>query len=46
MSFNSDTSKQTQEVIFSIKANTQPAFTCSKLTIETVEQDVKYVQSQ
>ena len=24
---------------------TQPAFTCSKLTIETLEQDVKYVQS-
>ena len=24
---------------------TQSAFTCSKLTIETVEQDVKYVQS-
>ena len=24
---------------------TQPAFTCSKLTIETVEQGVKYVQS-
>ena len=23
----------------------QPAFTCSKLTIETVEQGVKYVQS-
>ena len=23
----------------------QPAFTCSKLTIETVEQRVKYVQS-
>ena len=23
---------------------TQPAFTCSKLTIETLEQDVKYVQ--
>ena len=23
-----------------------PAFTCSKLTIETLEQDVKYVQSQ
>ena len=26
-------------------AKTQPAFTCSKLTIETVEQGVKYVQS-
>ena len=24
---------------------TLPAITCSKLTIETVEQDVKYVQS-
>ena len=24
---------------------TQPAFTCSKLKIETLEQDVKYVQS-
>ena len=24
---------------------TQPAFTCSKLTIETLEQNVKYVQS-
>ena len=24
---------------------TQPAFTCSKLTIDTVEQGVKYVQS-
>ena len=27
------------------KAITQPAFTCSKLTIETLEQGVKYVQS-
>ena len=25
--------------------HTQPAFTCSKLTIETLEQGVKYVQS-
>ena len=24
---------------------TQPAFTCSKLTIETLEQGVEYVQS-
>ena len=24
---------------------TQPAFTCSKLTIETLEQGVKYIQS-
>ena len=28
-----------------IKVSTQPAFTCSKLTIETLEQGVKYVQS-
>ena len=27
------------------KSFTQPAFTCSKLTIETLEQGVKYVQS-
>ena len=27
------------------EALTQPAFTCSKLTIETLEQGVKYVQS-
>ena len=27
------------------KDKTQPAFTCSKLTIETLEQGVKYVQS-
>ena len=26
--------------------STQPAFTCSKLTIETLEQGVKYVPSQ
>ena len=26
-------------------ATTQPAFTCSKLTIEKLEQGVKYVQS-
>ena len=27
------------------KPITQPAFVCSKLTIETLEQGVKYVQS-
>ena len=27
------------------KERAQPAFTCSKLTIETLEQGVKYVQS-
>ena len=30
---------------FSETKSTQPAITCSKLTIETLEQDVKYVQS-
>ena len=28
-----------------VAMSTQPAFTCSKLTIETLEQGVKYVQS-
>ena len=28
------------------KANSQLTFTCSKSTIETLEKDVKYVQSQ
>ena len=28
-----------------VLATTQPAITCSKLTIETLEQGVKYVQS-
>ena len=28
-----------------VKSTTQPAITCSKLTIETLEQGVKYVQS-
>ena len=27
------------------QGTSQPAFTCSKLTIETLEQGVKYVQS-
>ena len=29
----------------STKVHTQPTITCSKLTIETLEQGVKYVQS-
>ena len=32
-------------LFFLSKDSTQPAITCSKLTIETLEQDVKYVQS-
>ena len=28
-----------------VEYRTQPAFTCSKLTLETLEQGVKYVQS-
>ena len=36
-----------QPVLVPLKSKiiTQPAITCSKLTIETLEQDVKYVQS-
>ena len=30
---------------FIAKKQSQPAFTCSKLIIETLEQGVKYVQS-
>ena len=30
---------------FSAQARVQPAFTCSLLTIETLEQGVKFVQS-
>ena len=37
-------SKKTLQYI-KIGNNTQPANTCSKLTIETLEQDVKNVQS-
>ena len=32
-------------VVFGKVQITQPAFTSSKLTIEALEQDVKYVQS-
>ena len=31
--------------MFQNKSISQPAFTCSKLTIETLEQGVKHVQS-
>ena len=36
-----------QPVLVPLKSKiiTQPAITCSKLTIETLEQDVKYVRS-
>ena len=34
---------KSNELLF--KSNTQPAIACSKLTIETLEQGVKYVQS-
>ena len=38
--------KTTAEYIFSQQSrSTQPAITCSKLTIETLEQNVKYVRS-
>ena len=32
-------------VTFRKATGTEPAITCSKLTTETLEQDVKYVQS-
>ena len=37
-----DENKKVRDVILNL---TQPAITCSKLTIETLEQGVKYVQS-
>ena len=33
------------KLINNIQFQSQPAFTCSKLTIETLEQGVKYIQS-
>ena len=33
------------EMLDVTQINTQPEFACSKLTIETLEQGVKYVQS-
>ena len=32
-------------ILMGAKVTTQPVFTCSKLTVETLEQGVKYVQS-
>ena len=43
MTLNGDNIFHTNGPIIEIM--TQPAFTCSKLTIETLEQGVKYVQS-
>ena len=40
--FQKNQRKNQREIVFN---PTQPAFTCSKLTIETLEQGVKYVQS-
>ena len=34
------------QYIFDLQILTQPAIACSKLTIETLEQGVKYVQSE
>ena len=34
-----------QIIVFLFFLTSQPTFTCSKLTIETLEQSVKYVQS-
>ena len=38
-------SKFSDEIYFENGVSTQPGFTCLKLTIETIEQGVKYVQS-
>ena len=43
-STQSQCNQHNQELEFFVDL-TQPAFTCSKLTIETLEQGVKYVQS-
>ena len=40
-----NTIKSLKQIIVYKPIPTQPAFTCSKLTIETIEQGVKYVQS-
>ena len=42
--FCTNHSKQSSEVQIHVRS-TQPAFTCSNLTIKTLEQGVKYVQS-
>ena len=34
-----------QLVVYKFQVSNQPAFTCSKLTIETLEPGVKYVQN-
>ena len=36
---------ENEAVYEKLMSTTQPAITCSKLTIETLEQGVKYVQS-
>ena len=40
-----NTKKKNLNLYSFIKAYSQPAITCSKLTIKTVEQGLKYVQS-
>ena len=37
--------KKLKEALVAMKMRTQSAITCSKLTIETLEHSVKYVQS-
>ena len=43
--FSFKNSKLSKQSVGSLSITTQPAFTCSKLTIEILEQGVKYVQS-
>ena len=45
ITLGSEMSSTVLGVSISIPEQTQPTFTCSKLTIETLEQRVKYVQS-
>ena len=43
--YKGDKINRRYKVLFQIMARSQPAITCSKLTIETLGQGVKYVQS-
>ena len=38
-------SETLESILCLLNESSQPAFTCSNLTIETLEQGVKYVQS-
>ena len=46
MTILEDLCEHFREILFQLMSYSEPAITCSKLTIETPEQGVKYVQSQ